>query len=121
GYVVHLRQQVAQPGAAVVAVVELVAVDRLADQRDLLAPLAGQLPDLGQHVLRRPALLRPAGARDHAVGAELVAPELDPDERTEGGRPHRRVAGRVEADEAGFDLVPAGVGPAEAQGVLRLA
>ena len=75
-----------------VAAVVLVAVDGLAQQRDLLAPLGGELADLRRDLLRMPALLRPADARHDAVGAELVAADHDPHERLERRGPHRRVA-----------------------------
>src|SRR5262249_17826865 len=72
-------------------------------------------------VLGRAALLRAAGGGDDAVRAELVAPDLDADVSLKSARPHGRVAGRVVTDEAGLDLVPAGIRAAEAQRVLRLA
>ena len=104
--VVDARQQVAtarygRPSPELV----LVAVDGLAQQRDFLAALGGELADLGGDVLRRPALLRAAHARHDAVGAELVAADHDADVGLERRRPHRRVAQRVVALEAALDLV----------------
>ena len=81
-----------------------VAVDGLAQQRDLLAALGGQLADLGGDVRRRPALLRAAHPGHDAVGAELVAADHDAHERLKRRRPHRRVAQRVVALEAPLDF-----------------
>src|SRR5262249_56938799 len=75
----------------------------------------------GDDVIRVAALLRPARGRDDAVGAELVAPDLDADVGLERCRTHGGVAGRVEALEAGRDRILARVRPAQAQRVLRLA
>ncbi len=84
-----------------VAVDVAVAVDGLAEEGDLLAPLVGELPDLGDDVLGRPALLGPADAGDDAVGAELVAADLMRTYAWNGRRPHRRLAHRIVALEAG--------------------
>ena len=56
----------------------LVAVDRLAEQRDFQAALIGQYAGFREDLLRRAALLRPARHRHDAVGAELVAADQDP-------------------------------------------
>ena len=66
-----------------------VAVDRLAQQRDLAASLLGQLAGFGRDVRGRPALLRPAHHADDAIRAELVAADHDPHERLIRRRPHR--------------------------------
>ena len=92
GRVVDARQQVRQARRPAVAVDVAVAVDRLADEGDLLAALVGELPHLGGDVLGVPALLGAARRRHDAVGAELVAAELHADVRLERRRPHRRVA-----------------------------
>ncbi len=88
-----------------VAVRVFVAVDGLAQQRDFLAAFVGELPHLGGDVLGRPALLRAAHAGHDAVGAELVAADHDAHVRLKRRGPHRRIAQRVVALEAAFDLV----------------
>src|SRR5262249_45252771 len=102
--VVYARQQVRQPFAAAVVLGVFVAVDGLAEERDLLAALAGELAHLGGDVFGWPALLGAADARHDAVGAELVAADLDAHVRLERRWPHRRVARRVVALEAALHL-----------------
>ena len=104
---------------AAVAQVVLVAVDRLAQQRDFLAAFPGELAHLGGDLLGMPALLGAAHARHDAVGAKLVAADHDADIRLERRRPHRRIAHRIVAFEAAFDLGPR-LGAVEADGQLRL-
>ena len=117
--VVDAGEQIGQPFAPAVAVVVLVAVDRLAEQRDLLAALGGELADLGGDVFGRPALLRAAHARHDAVGAELVAADHDADVRLERRRPHRRIAQRIVALEAA--LRPRAATPPCGRGSARAA
>ncbi len=111
------REQVGEPADPAVGLAILVAVDRLAQERDLLDALVGQQPGLGQDRAGRPALLGPADRGHDAVRAELVAAHHDPDERLERAGPHRRLAVGVVALEARRDrLERAGVrGPAHGQ------
>ena len=75
-----------------------IAVDRLAEERDLLATLLGERWRTSAMIsLRRAALLRAANAGDDAIRAELVAPDHDPHVRLVRRRAHRRIAQRVEA------------------------
>ncbi len=120
GRVVDFGQQVRQPHAPAVAQLVLVAVDGLAQQRDLLAPLGGKLANLGGEVLRVPALLRPAHARYDAISTELIAADVDADIGLERIGPHRRVAQRIVALEAALDLMAA-LGAIEAERNLQLA
>src|SRR6185312_1125451 len=73
GRVVDAQQQIGQPFAPAVAVVERITIDGLAEQGDFLAALGGKLANFRSDKRRWPALLRTAHTRHDAIGAELVA------------------------------------------------
>ncbi len=112
--------RIAQPRAAVALFVD-VTVHRLAEQRHFFATLIDKLSHFAPDVFRRAALLRAARTRHHAVGAKLIAADLNADVRLKRRRPHTRIARGVVADEARFDFVPPGVGAAQADRQLRFA
>ena len=86
----------------------LVAVDRLAQQRDLPAAFVGQLPGLGDDMLAGGRLCSGPRTLGHdAVGAELVAADHDPHERLERRRPHRGSRSGIVALEAALDRLAA--------------
>ncbi len=115
--VVQRHEQVGQPRRAPAAPIA-VAVDGLAQERDFLAALIGQHAGFGQDVLRRTALLRAAGHGHDAVGAELVAADLDPQVGLEGRRPHGRIAERIEGLVAAADLLRRSLPAVQADGQL---
>ena len=96
---VEHAEKVGQPGRAA-AVGPLVAVDGLADERDLAAALGDELPRLGHDRLGGAGLLGAANMRHHAERAELIAAGLRADEGLEGRGPHGRVAVGIVALEA---------------------
>src|SRR5262249_40858505 len=79
-----------------------------------------ELADLGGDLLGVAALLRTADAGNDAVGAELVAADHDADVGLKAVGPQRRVAERVVALEAAFDLRARGLFPIQTEGELRL-
>ena len=56
-----------------------VGIDILADEGDLLDPLAHKMGRLGQNIAKTPADLAAPGIGHHAVGAEIIAPLHDGD------------------------------------------
>src|SRR5437879_4060366 len=97
------REQVGETLTPSVAAIVLVAVHCLAEERDLLAALGGQLADLSRNMLRRPALFGPAHLRHDAVGAELVAADHDPHIGLERRRPHGGIAQGIVTFKAALD------------------
>ena len=75
--------------------ISLVAVDRLADQRNFQAAVVGQSADFVDDFAGRPALLGPAHAGHNAIRAELVAAEHDPHQGLMRRGPHGRGAMRI--------------------------
>ncbi len=82
-----------------------ITVDRLAQQYYLAAALFGQNPGLGQDLLRWPSLLRTTRHRHHAIGAEFVAPDLDPQVSLIRGWTHGWIAQRIKCLVTPFDLL----------------
>ena len=107
--------------ARAAAVGPRIAVDGLADERDLPAALGDQPPGLGEDGVGRSGLLRPADVRHHAEAAELVAAGLGAEEGLEGIRPHRRITVGIVALEAPRDLRPAAGGAPQGHFDLRSA
>ncbi len=70
-----------------------VAVDVLAQQRDLAVARGGQRARLGDDLVERTAPLRPAAVRDDAVGARLVAAVDDRQPGADRRLPADRAAG----------------------------
>ena len=97
------------------AVAIFVTVDGLSEQRDFFAALIGQ--DLGfvDDLLRWSPLLWPAGHRDDAVGAKLVAADLNSKIGLKWCRPHGWIAQRIERLVASFDFGNGSVSPPHAE------
>lgn len=98
------HEQVGQSPQATAARVAI-AVDGLAQERDLAAAFGGELLRFGDDRLGRPALLGSAHRRHDAIGTEFVATDHDPHEGLEWARPHRRIAERIVTLEALLDHV----------------
>ena len=96
------------------SVAESIAVDRLAEQDDFFAAFVCELLGLGENLVRRTALLGAAHAGHDAVGAKLVAADLDTHISLKRCRPHRRVAQRVETFVAALDLIARAIFASEA-------
>ena len=95
-------QQVGQPRGLLAAAIAI-AVHCLAQQRNFERTLIGQHLGLGQNVFRPAALLGAANHGHDAVGAELVAADLNSHERLVGRGPHGGIAQRVERFVAAAD------------------
>ena len=108
----QLVQQIGEPRRRA-ALDVLVAVYGLAEQRDLFAALICQDAGFVINLLGRSALFRSARRRDDAVGAELVATDLDAQIRLKRSRAHRRVTQRIERLVAPFDLIERAVAAAQ--------
>ena len=118
---VQSGQQVGEPQRPAFAGVSLIAVDRLAQERDFQAAVGGQAADFGHDLGGGAALLRAADLGHDAVGAELVAAEHDPHHGLERRWPAIGRTGRIELGETLLDQRAALVHAVEAHFQSRLA
>ena len=99
---VNRIEQFGKRGLAAIAVIEVVMVDRLPEQRDFKHAGVGKALHLINDILRRTMHLRPARVWNHAVRAEFIATPRDANVRLRDVVLRGDAAGKVKQFEVIF-------------------